>query len=126
MRMMFLIGCALLAGCDLGKEAVGTDSRSGVEEKGNLRAAALQAKNLEASIKLFFLDQKQYPASLQDLVDRPADLSADARWSPYLVGPVPLDPWENEFYYAPEGEGGFTLFSLGPDGKPGTADDIKP
>lgn len=65
--------------------------------------------SLATGIKLFRIDHKRLPASLQE---------SDAKWT--------ADPWGNEFVYRPGGDGrSFTLYSLGPDGKNGTADDVR-
>jgi hypothetical protein len=37
-----------------------------------------------------------------------------------------IDAWSRELVFRPEGTEGFVLFSNGPDGTPGTADDVFP
>ena len=71
-----------------------------------------------------------YPTTaegLQALVTAPSG-KAD-RWSgPYIEGnKVPLDPWGNPYQYAFPGtrnKDAYDLWSRGPDGQDGTADDI--
>ena len=52
----------------------------------------------------------------------PSDSAAAGRWrGPYLDEPVPNDPWDRPYVYRGERSAtqGFTLYSLGADGKPG-------
>lgn len=63
---------------------------------------------------------------LRALVEKPKTRPAPKSWRPFLKKTL-LDPWGNEYQYATPGKkdtGGFDLFSMGPDGKPGTEDDI--
>ena len=70
----------------------------------------------------------RFPASLDELFQRPADLPP-ARWDgPYLSSKeVLLDPWERPYRYRCPGthnDRTYDLWSVGPDGTDGTADDI--
>ncbi len=50
------------------------------------------------------------------------------RWKgPYIEGSMPNDPWGNPYQYKYPGERnkqGYDVWSMGPDGQSGTADDI--
>jgi hypothetical protein len=108
--------------------------------KGNMQAAEaelrawLEARNKEEDAKKGILTLKSVvlarainnfavggddnlPDSLQQLVDD-GDLPA----SPDFL----VDPWGNEYIYSKEGKDGelCEIFSAGPDGIPGTADDV--
>ena len=61
---------------------------------------------------------------LRALVEKPGNVSF---WRQF-ASTVPMDPWHHEFYYERpsrhHNEEGYDVYSAGPDGKPGTADDI--
>lgn len=67
-------------------------------------------------------NQGRYPAEFADL------LAPDSNGYRYLsIARVPRDPWKSEYVYvAPSVSGGKpSVFSRGPDGEPGTDDDIR-
>jgi general secretion pathway protein G len=72
----------------------------------------------------FKVDNGFYPKNLQDFLQQP---SGTTNWhGPYLEK-IPVDPWGNPYFYECPGKHntiGYDLFSAGPDGKPGTDDDI--
>lgn len=64
----------------------------------------------------------RYPAAIAEL------LALDANGRRYFpMSRIPRDPWKSEYVYvAPSVSGGKpSVFSRGPDGKPGTDDDIR-
>ena len=88
--------------------------------------AAIQLQSIEQALKLYKLDNGQYPTTeqgLQALVEPPAVGSLAKNWREggYLdKNRVPTDPWGNEFVYISPGlHGDFDLMSYGPDGEPG-------
>ena len=93
------------------------------------RVAAAHADikgGFKSAIDQFEQDNGNYPKSLQDLVQQPADAK---NWrGPYFTPTnLPTDPWGNPYIYEYPGKhnkNGYDLFSAGPDGKPGTDDDI--
>ena len=95
------------------------------------QAKALHARwamsALRRALRNFEIDNGRFPTSqegLNALVHKPAaDLP---NWRQYLDGTA-NDPWDHPYHYASPGAAGkeFDLFSAGPDGKPGTADDVK-
>jgi general secretion pathway protein G len=70
-------------------------------------------------IDLFRLDLNRYPATLDDLVRRPADIDP-SKWRQYLKE-KPVDGWGRDLIYlSPTTNGGrFELGSLGRDSKEG-------
>ena len=93
------------------------------------RPTAAQADikgGIKAAIDQYEVDNGSYPKSLPDLVKQ----SDDAKnWrGPYFNPPnLPIDPWGNYYiYYFPgkHNQSSYDLFSVGPDGKAGTEDDI--
>ena len=84
------------------------------------------AVGIEIALDSFEVDHGFYPKSLQDLLQQP---SGTTNWhGPYLNPPkLPVDPWGHKYIYEYPGKhntNGYDLFSAGPDGKPGTGDDI--
>ena len=84
--------------------------------------AAIQLKNIESALELYYLDTGQYPNKndgLKALLEQPASL---AGWrGPYIKKSSGiLDPWGKVYIYKLPGEhGNFDLSSLGRDGLPG-------
>jgi type II secretion system protein G len=95
-----------------------------------ISAVRLQLAHFHTGLAAYEIDEGVYPTTeqgLDALVRRPRGAK---NWKgPYLpVGNEILrDPWGNPFMYRFPGvknQKGYDLFSNGPDGKPGTADDI--
>ena len=87
------------------------------QQAGAQRDAALsQISALEAALDTYRLDVGQYPDSLEGLVEND---SGQAAWNgPYLRREVPLDPWDNDYFYDSDGRS-FMLVSYGADGERG-------
>ena len=88
--------------------------------------ARMQIQSLETALKLYRLDNGNYPTTeqgMQALVEPPAVGSLAKRWRQggYLEkAKVPKDPWDNDFVYlCPGAHGDFDLSSLGADGEAG-------
>ena len=88
--------------------------------------ARLQIESIDTALKLYKLDNGNYPTTeqgLQALVEPPTvgALSKNWRQGGYLEkGKVPKDPWDNDFVYiSPGAHGDFDLTSRGADGEPG-------
>ncbi len=84
---------------------------------------------LALAIKRYLVRPGAYPASLDDLIHRPADLPRDKVWDgPYIHTKSLLsDPWGRPYRYRAPGihrPDEYDLWSTGPDGKDGTADDV--
>jgi len=88
--------------------------------------AKIQLESLETALKLYKLDNGNYPTTeqgLQALVEPPAVGAQAKNWRQggYLEkGKVPKDPWDNDFIYlCPGVHGDYDLSSRGADGEPG-------
>jgi general secretion pathway protein G len=88
--------------------------------------ARIQIQALETALKLYRLDNGNYPTTeqgLKALVEPPTVGALAKNWRDggYLEkGKVPKDPWGNDFVYlSPGTKGDFDLLSLGADGEPG-------
>ena len=81
-------------------------------------AAQLDITNLFQVLRLYKLDSKLYPTQAEGL----QALTGPPR--PYLDR-LPLDPWGRPYQYANPGKRAeVEVYSNGPDGIPGTEDDI--
>ena len=81
-------------------------------------AANLDTTNLFQALRLYKLDNKQYPTQAEGL--RALALSRQR----YLEQ-LPVDPWGRPYQYLnPGNRGEVEVFSSGPDGVAGTEDDI--
>ena len=88
--------------------------------------ARIQIESIETALKLYKLDNGNYPTTeqgLQALVEPPAGgaLAKNWRQGGYLEkGKVPKDPWDNDFVYiSPGARGDYDLSSRGADGEAG-------
>ena len=79
---------------------------------------------LRQALELRNIDEGVFPTTEQGLA---ALTVAGGRGGPYVDPALPLkDPWGHAFVYRAPGMGKpYDLFSLGPDGKEGTPDDIE-
>ncbi|MBI5502003.1 MAG: type II secretion system protein GspG [Deltaproteobacteria bacterium] len=85
------------------------------------RKTYMTIAELTDAVLRFHHDLQRYPESFDQLLRPPADQP------PYLDG-IPNDAWGNPFRYRLDLEpapGVFHVVSCGPDGEPGTGDDIE-
>ena len=94
--------------------------------------ARIQLEAIETALKLYKLDNGNYPATeqgLQALVEAPSVGTLPKNWRQggYLErSKVPKDPWDNDYVYlCPGVHGEFDLSSYGADGQPGGEDKNK-
>lgn len=86
-------------------------------------------QSISTQIKLYETINYFLPSSEQGvkaLVERPTTEPQPRRWKK-LLKEVPIDPWGMEYIYRYPGKmnpDSFDLFSMGPDRKPDTDDDI--
>ena len=100
---------------------------AGRTEQARNTAAQTQLASFSTALDAFEVDNGYYPKGrngLQDLVQQPRD--AQGWKGPYLKD-IPVDPWKNAYTYECPGKHNPSLYDLssaGPDGRPGTDDDI--
>lgn len=94
-------------------------------DRANITKAKTEIRALESALKLYRLDNFQYPTSeqgLEALVVRPNDPNI-RNWNPrgYMErDTLPLDPWGNPYQYLNPGNNGeIDVYSFGADGRPG-------
>lgn len=96
---------------------------AGRSEEARAASAASGLASLGMAVELFYLDQRRYPESLEELIRRPTDAE---RWQgPYLQR-RPVDPWGRPYGYRYPGVHGleYDLVSYGADGVEGGGDDV--
>jgi len=87
---------------------------AGRAEEARIRAAKGDIASFITAIDLYALDHNdQYPGDLNDLVSS----------SRKYIRELKPDPWGNNYNYKKEGSS-YDVFSSGPDGSPGNADDV--
>ena len=101
---------------------------TGRTEQARITAAQTQIATFGTALDAFEVDTGSYPRGqdgLAQLVSQPSDVT---NWrGPYLKSDIPADPWGHPYVYEFPGRvnaSGYDLRSAGPDGQPGTADDI--
>jgi general secretion pathway protein G len=100
---------------------------TGTQEKADQSAAAAQVGLYKRAVDMYKFHTKQFPGSLEDLVTKPGDATVADRWAGPYMDKIGLDPWDNEYRFAAPGKHnteGFDVWSVGPDGQDGSADDI--
>jgi general secretion pathway protein G len=103
---------------------------SGTTERARQTQAQTQISTFGTALDAYEVDAGRYPSGangLLDLIQRPGDV-VDWR-GPYLKNEseIPNDPWGNPYIYECPGKfnpNGYDLSSPGPDGQPGTEDDV--
>ena len=96
-------------------------------EEARRTKAMLQIENIEATLKLYYLDTSYYPTTeqgLEALMEKPTvgRIPKKYRDGGYLEGKkVPLDPWGNSFVYLSPGVNNkeYDLEAYGSDGEDG-------
>lgn len=98
----------------------------GRPDQARVTTANTDIRTIGAALKMYRLDNGDYPTTdqgLKALSERPATPPIPQSWSPEGYLPqVPVDPWGNPYVYQSPAPGGFSLKSLGKDGKPGGED----
>ncbi|MBA0204194.1 MULTISPECIES: type II secretion system major pseudopilin GspG [Pectobacterium] len=101
----------------------------GNKEKADRQKAVSDIVSLESALDMYKLDNNRYPSTeqgLKALVTKPT-VQPEPRNYPAdgYIRRLPQDPWGSEYQLLNPGQHGkLDIFSLGPDGMPGTEDDI--
>jgi general secretion pathway protein G len=96
----------------------------GRPDEARVTVAAADMRTIAAALKMYRLDNLNYPTTEQGLAalaTKPRSPPIPSVWPEegYLAE-VPRDPWDKPYVYRSPGvNGGFDLKSLGRDGKPG-------
>jgi|TARA_R110000868_G_scaffold119472_5_gene317140 general secretion pathway protein G len=101
----------------------------GNQEEAQLKSAAIDIQSLENALTQYKLSNNVFPTTeqgLEALVSEPTvdPIPRNYRTGGYITR-LPNDPWNNPYQLISPGElGRIDIFSNGPDGEPGTEDDI--
>ena len=91
-------------------------------------AARTQIQSFKTALDAYRADTGVYPKGSSGLITLLVRPDNSPNWrGPYFEKQAPLDPWGNPYIYICPGvhnPQSYDLSSMGPDGKPGTADDI--
>lgn len=89
-------------------------------KKADETAARASVRSLSEAVTSYYTEHKKFPTTLTQLVEGTDD-------NPPIVeggeGAL-IDPWDNEYRLEKKGKR-FVIISDGPDGQPGTDDDIR-
>lgn len=101
----------------------------GNKDKADQQKAVSDIVALENALDMYKLDNSVYPTTdqgLDALVQKPSSSPEPRNYRDEgYVKRLPQDPWRNEYLLLSPGENGkLDIFSAGPDGQPGTEDDI--
>jgi general secretion pathway protein G len=107
---------------------------TGRSEDARISAAKGDLAAFRTALNAYEVDNGKFPQAAQGLpalVGKPTAAPEPKNWKgPYIDRTeIPKDPWGNEYQYLCPGAkntNGFDLFSAGPDGQPGTEDDLWP
>jgi general secretion pathway protein G len=105
---------------------IGAGTNAVIRVAADTKAATTQVDALQRTIDMYKFDTKQLPASFVDFVNKPSNPDIDWK-GPYLQSSNLNDPWGNPYRYEPQGKRNvesYDVWSAGPDGQDGTADDI--
>ncbi|HEX4643982.1 MAG TPA: type II secretion system major pseudopilin GspG [Verrucomicrobiae bacterium] len=100
---------------------------SGRTEQARKQAAVTQINSFATVLDAFEVDTGHYPkgkSGLNDLAVKPNDAQ---NWHGPYMETIPLDPWGHPYIYECPGKhrpNSYDLSSMGPDGRPGSDDDI--
>ncbi|HSV72233.1 MAG TPA: type II secretion system major pseudopilin GspG [Chthonomonadales bacterium] len=99
----------------------------GRTDDARIAKATSDVSAIDNALDQFRIDVGAYPSADEGLQALDANVGNVARWNgPYLKNGLPNDPWGNPYMYRipPEQGTDYDVYSAGPDGQPGTSDDI--
>jgi len=106
--------------------AVGFGAMSYLEKSKRTKVESV-LQSLQLAITSFNIDTGTFPATLNDLVERPADAKVSKMWKgPYAQQRELRDSWSHEFQYQLKPKGSrpeYELYSWGKKGETGAAED---
>lgn len=92
-----------------------------------ISSAASTVSTLDGELEKYKLDTGEYPTMDEGLTVLEKNASNNPKWNgPYVKNGLAKDPWGNDYNYRipSEHDGDYDVFSSGPDGQAGSADDI--
>lgn len=102
-----------------------TVSYINIQKSSNVKAAKAQLDLVSSAVGLYQLDMGRTPPNLEALSEKPADGANNSKYAgPYLKQVLPPDPWGSPYKYEAIDANQYRVWSSGPDGTDGTADDV--
>lgn len=100
----------------------------GAKDAADIKAATAQVGFVKDAVPSYWLSMSKYPTAINELIEKPSDQAEAEKWGrPYLEESLKPDPWGHEYQFVSPGKhnpDSFDVWSNGPDGNSGTADDI--
>lgn len=96
-------------------------------EQARITAAGTDISNIETALDAFEVDNGRYPSTQEGLLALTQQPPGLTNWKGYLKRAVGNDPWGNAYVYRSPGQHnteGYDLYSFGPNGQEGDADDV--
>jgi general secretion pathway protein G len=96
-------------------------------DRARATTAKAQISQIESALEFYRMDNFKYPPTIEGLVTKPADAKNYPRGGYLKKADALSDPWEVKFNYLNPGthnQYSVDIFSSGPDGIAGNADDI--
>ena len=99
----------------------------GAQKKANIRAATVQINAIQQLLNSYHIDVGSFPTNEQglDALQNPPAGVPNNKWAgPYGEKAIPPDPWGNPYQYELTPPESYRIWSFGPDGQDGSADDV--
>lgn len=86
-------------------------------ERAAAEKASIDIYNLQNMVDAYYIQAKpsRLPDTLEALTQPPNEMTPR----------IPLDPWGHSYIYEKQSKTDYVIFSAGPDGEPGTIDDVR-
>lgn len=104
--------------------AVGAGTLGDFGVQAEITAARGQIKTLESAVRMYKVNNRTLPPSLEALVKPPANALVKR---PFVENESAItDPWGTKYQFRSPGKDGrsFDIYSMGPDQREGTDDDV--
>ncbi|MHC4444167.1 MAG: type II secretion system major pseudopilin GspG [Planctomycetota bacterium] len=127
LEVLLVVGIIALLAAFVVPSFIGTEKSAKIKLA---KAMVDSGGTLATQLELYRMAMGKFPEELTGLTEKPDDDEEAEKWGgPYITDPNKLkDPWGNELQYKFPGEvneGGYDLWSWGPDEEDGSDDDIK-
>ena len=102
--------------------AIGAVTLGEVDENAKFTAAEAQMNTLKTAIVQYKTLNRGLPPSIDALISPPANARVKKKLA---EDNAIMDPWNNKYHYSSPGKkGAYDLYSVGPDGRDGSDDDV--
>jgi general secretion pathway protein G len=102
---------------------IGAATFTNVGDTSGTVAVRAQINTISSSVELYKVANRNLPPNIDALVKPPSNVPVK---TPFMEPSGIMDPWGQKYIYKSPGRDGkrFEIYSLGPDGKDGTGDDV--